>query len=173
MVAGVLSALVFERRRARRALGHGPERRAPAGPPDGHAGGDRLGEKRRADLLGERWAQLARHADEVRALEEVHLVPRTRPPEPGLAGAVAAWARGAPFGTVLEVAAGRRGRGGPGGLRAHRASQVADLAGQVALVAPDPATGGGRPTPPPAGCCATWWPPAAPRGIRHRRGAQT
>ncbi len=67
-------------------------------------------------------------------------MPRTRPPEPGLAGAVAAWARGAPFETVLEVAAVDVGEVAPGDF-VRTVRQVADLAGQVALVAPDPATG--------------------------------
>ncbi len=88
-------------------------------------------------------------------------MPRTRPPEPGLAGAVAAWARGAPFKTVLEVAAVDVGEVAPGDF-VRTVRQVADLADQVALVAPDPATRRRPPGPPPTCCCATWWPPARP-----------
>jgi len=137
VVAGVLSAFVFERRRARRVLGHG-EGRGSRPPRRKGSSGDRLGEKRRADLAS-RLALLTRHGEEVRALEEVHLVPRTRAPEPGLAGAVAAWARGAPFKTVLEVAATDVGEVAPGDF-VRTVRQVADLAEQTALVAPDPAT---------------------------------
>ena len=137
VVAGVLSAVVFERRRARRSVGHPPHH--PARPPRRKgSGGDRLGEKRRADLAG-RLGALAHHAEAVRAIEEVHLVPRTRQPEPGLAGAVAAWARGAPFKTVLEVAAADVGEVAPGDF-VRTVKQVADLAGQVATVSTDPAT---------------------------------
>jgi len=165
IIAGVLSSLVFERRRARRSLGHGgsrhpgrPGRVAGArhtraqsgGPPGGDArresprrarkgsGGDRLGERRRSDLA-ERLADLGLHADRLRALEEVNLVPRTRHPEPGLAGAVTAWARGASFGTVLEVASRDVGEIAPGDF-VRTVKQVADLTGQVAMVARDPAT---------------------------------
>ena len=165
VVAGVLSALVFERRRARRVLGHGPERGARPARRKG-TGGDRLGEKRRADLSA-RLAQLARHADEVRALEEVHLVPRTRPPEPGLAGAVAAWARGAPFKTVLEVAAVDVGEVAPGDF-VRTVRQVADLAGQVALVAPDPATGAAARAAAEPAAARRGGRRLAPGGIRHR-----
>ena len=91
-------------------------------------------------------------------------MPRTRQPEPGLAGAVAAWARGARFGTVLEVAARDVGEVAPGDF-VRTVKQLADLVGQVALVAPDPATGRRRPSRRRACCCATWWPPApAPTG---------
>ena len=143
LVAGVLSALVFERRRARRATAHPVRRgardhRMPAGRPGaGRRGGDRLGERRRAELA-ERLGVLERLADVVRALEEVHLVPRTRQPEPGLAGAVTAWARGAPFGLVLELAHHDVGEIAPGDF-VRTVKQLADLAGQVAAVAEDPA----------------------------------
>jgi ATP-dependent RNA helicase HelY len=136
VVAGVLSSLVFERRRARRVLGHGDRGGRP--PRRKGSGGDRLGEKRRADLTA-RLGLLTRHGEEIRALEEVHLVPRTRAPEPGLAGAVAAWSRGASFKTVLEVAAADVGEIAPGDF-VRTVRQVADLAEQLALVAPEPST---------------------------------
>lgn len=143
VLVGVLSALVFERRRARRPVGHQGRRgsrdhRLPAGRPGpGRKGGDRLGERRRAELA-ERLGLLERLADGVRALEEVHLVPRTRQPEPGLAGAMTAWARGAPFGVVLELAQHDVGEIAPGDF-VRTVKQLADLAGQVAAVAEDPA----------------------------------
>jgi superfamily II RNA helicase len=162
VVAGVLSSLVFERRRARRVAGaplHGRRRARDAGRSGttaqtpgaawkgarggarraGHArgGGDRLGQARRAELAT-RLAALDELAARIRAVEELHLVARTREPEHGLAPAVAAWARGASFGTVLEVAAHDVGEVSPGDF-VRTVKQLIDLAGQVAAVAPDPA----------------------------------
>ena len=130
VLAGVLSSLVFERRRARKAVGS-PQRK-----PKKLA--DRLGEKRRADL-DDRLARLADQSDRLRALEERHGVPRTRQPEAGLSGAVTSWARGASFGTALEVAARDVGEVAPGDF-VRTVKQLVDLVGQVSTVAPDPAT---------------------------------
>jgi superfamily II RNA helicase len=151
VLAGVLSSLVFERRRARRPLGgpiHGRRRTAREAVRDGahrerrgrggRSGGDRLGEGRRQELAG-RLATLDGLAERIRGVEEVHLVPRTRPPEHGLAGAVASWARGASFGAVLEVASRDVGEIAPGDF-VRTVKQLVDLAGQVATVATDPAT---------------------------------
>ena len=87
-------------------------------------------------------------------------MPRTRQPEPGLAGAVAAWARGAAFATVLEVAGRDVGRARPGRLRAH--GQAGGRPGRAGRpwwprTRPRPR----RPTR--RGTCwsATWWPPEA------------
>jgi len=66
-------------------------------------------------------------------------VPRTAQPEPGLATAVAAWARGASFGTTLEVAARDAGEMAPGDF-VRTVRQLADLVQQVGMVAPDPET---------------------------------
>ena len=172
VLAGVLSSLVFERRRARqpagaaagrRGHGHGPQGGRAAGR-DGRSGGaghggrqgppydppksprrgkgkgpgDRLGEGRRQEIA-ERLAELDVAADRIRAVEEVHLVPRTRQPEPGLAGAVASWSRGASLGTVLDVAARDVGEVAPGDF-VRTVKQLVDLVGQVATVAPDPVT---------------------------------
>ena len=76
-------------------------------------------------------------SERLRGIEEVHLVPRTRGIEPGLATAVAAWSRGAELGVVLEVAARVVGEVAPGDL-VRVLKQVADLAEQLARVAPDP-----------------------------------
>jgi len=141
VVAGVLSGLVFERRRVRTAPAAGPRgpRRfgAPPPPKPRGAGGDRLGEGRRRELAT-RSALLVEQADALRALEERYEVPRTAEPEPALATAVAAWARGATFGTALGVAQREAGELAPGDF-VRTARRLADLVGQVALVAPDPA----------------------------------
>ena len=154
ILAGVVSAFVFERRRARHVPGRGARSGAGQGPrrdrPPGRRGhrderrrskgngGDRLGERRRADL-GERLGHLEHLGERVRGLEEVHLVPRTRQPEGGLAGAVTSWARGASFATVLEVAARDAGEVAPGDF-VRTVKEVADLVGQVSMVSPDPGT---------------------------------
>jgi ATP-dependent RNA helicase HelY len=134
ILAGVLSAVIFEKRRARRVFG--PRARPGAGPRRKPAS-DRLGERRRAEL-SERLEHLALHHERIRALEEVHMVPRTAQPEPGLAGAVAAWARGASFGATLEVAARDAGEMAPGDF-VRTVRQLADLVHQVGMVARDPA----------------------------------
>jgi superfamily II RNA helicase len=135
IVAGVLSAVVFERRRVRKVFGHGRSRRGGGRPARRRGVGDRLGERRRAEL-SERLGRLAVHFERIRELEEVHVVPRTSQPEPGLATAVAAWARGASFGTTLEVAGGESGEMAPGDF-VRTVRQLADLVHQVGLVAPD------------------------------------
>jgi superfamily II RNA helicase len=145
VLAGVLSAFVFERRRARSAggtSGH-PDRRGRGGPPRRPAGtkrgrgeADRLGERRRLDLA-RRIGMLDHCAERIRGVEEARLVPRTRQPDGGLAGAVTSWARGASFATVLEVA-GRDGYEVAPGDFVRIVKEVADLVGQVATVAADP-----------------------------------
>jgi ATP-dependent RNA helicase HelY len=163
ILAGVLSTLVFERRRARRSFGgatatrRGGRRGATAGVPKGGGtgagagggagggrrathrgdGGDRIGDRRRRELV-ERLSVVDHLADQIRAVEEVHLVPRTRQPEHGLAGAICSWARGASLRTVLEVAAHDVGEVAPGDF-VRTVKQLVDLAGQVASVAADPA----------------------------------
>ena len=138
IVAGVVSSVVFEPRRARRLAGHRGTR--PPARRDRRRGAvaDRLGEKRLADL---RWRcdALALVAEHIRAAEEVHLVPRTRQPSSGLATAVVSWARGASFETALGVAARDVGDVAPGDF-VRTMKSVADLVQQVAHVATDPAT---------------------------------
>jgi ATP-dependent RNA helicase HelY len=133
VLAGVLSAVVFEPRRARRLPGQPAPRR---GKRRGQLQ-DRLGEKRTAELAG-RCQALNTMAERIRAVEEAHLVPRTRQPAPGLATAVASWARGASFSTALEVAARDVGELAPGDF-VRTMKSVADLAQQVSHTAPDAA----------------------------------
>jgi superfamily II RNA helicase len=131
VVAGVLSAVVFEPRRARRLPGqHGPRRGTPRRPLQ-----DRLGDKRRSDLAA-RCATLTILAERIRGIEEAHRVPRTRQPAPGLATAVASWARGASFSTALGVAARDVGELAPGDF-VRTMKSVADLAQQVSHTAVD------------------------------------
>ena len=145
VLAGVLSSLVFERRRAKKPIAHAPRRHRTDRRTEERkakkkkgAPGDRLGEQRRAELA-DRLGVLVTGAERIRGTEEVHLVPRTRSPEVGLAGAVTSWARGASFATVLEVAALDVGEMAPGDF-VRAIKQLADLVGQVAMITPNPAT---------------------------------
>ena len=148
VLAGVVSGVVFEPRRARRLAGHGghgghggPAARARGAVRRGRRKGplaDRLGEKRVAELEW-RGVALEQVAERIRAVEELHLVPRTRQPSSGLATAVASWARGASFETVLGVAARDVGDLAPGDF-VRTVKSVADLVQQVAHAATDPET---------------------------------
>ena len=119
------------RRRARRggrgALGRrlrappGPARPGPARAPRREKRRrplqDRLGDKRRggADVAwATPWCPWPSGSGPI---EEMHHVPRTRQPAPGLATSVASWARGASFATALGVAARDVGEMAPGRLR--------------------------------------------------------
>jgi len=140
VLAGVVSGVVFEPRRARRLAGHGgpgPRAAARRGRRKGPLA-DRLGEKRVAELE-RRGAALEQVAERIRAVEELHLVPRTRQPSSGLATAVSAWARGASFETALAVAARDVGDLAPGDF-VRTVKSVADLVQQVAHAATDPET---------------------------------
>jgi ATP-dependent RNA helicase HelY len=133
LVAGVLSCVVFEPRRARRlpGFGHGHRREKRRGKIQ-----DRLGDERTAELAG-RCAVIVGTAERLRAVEEAHLVPRTRQPAPGLATAVASWARGASFSTALAVAGRDVGELAPGDF-VRTMKSVADLAQQVSYTATNP-----------------------------------
>ena len=134
VLAGVLSAVVFEPRRARRLPGHVLRRGKRRG--QGHVQ-DRLGEKRTADLV-RRCDTIAVMAERIRSVEEAHAVPRTRQPAPGLATAVASWVRGTSFSTALGVAGRDAGDLAPGDF-VRTMKSVADLAQQVSHTAADAA----------------------------------
>ncbi len=131
ILAGVLSTVVFEPRRARRLPGqHGPRRDKKRGPLQ-----DRLGDKRRSEIAW-RGDAVSALAERIRLVEELRHVPRTRQPAPGLATAVASWARGASFSTALGVAARDVGELAPGDF-VRTMKSVADLAQQVSHTAVD------------------------------------
>ncbi len=129
--AGVLSAVVFEPRRARRLPGHHHGQRRGKRQ---HLQ-DRLGDKRTADLAW-RCEAVGTMAERIRGIEEAHLVPRSRQPAPGLSTAVASWARGAPLSTALAVASRDVGELAPGDF-VRTMKSVADLAQQVSHTAAD------------------------------------
>jgi ATP-dependent RNA helicase HelY len=142
VLAGVVSAVVFEPRRARRLAGSGSSnrghtnRRPPARKKSPLA--DRLGDKRAAELRI-RCQSLEEVAEHVREAEEHHLVPRTRQPSGGLSTAVTSWARGASFETALGVAARDIGELAPGDF-VRTMKSVADLVQQVAHASTNPDT---------------------------------
>jgi len=132
LIAGVLSAFVFEPRRARRAAqGHAPAskgRRAPVK--------DRLGQQRRA-VLDDRLGALSLLSARLSGIEEIHLVPHTKYPEPQAAASISAWARGASLSDALAIVARDAGEVAPGDF-VRIVRQVADLCEQVARLTDDP-----------------------------------
>ena len=82
-LAAVASALVYESRR--------DDQPVPV-PPSGEV----------ADAL----AALTRHWARLTEVEAAHGLPRTRPPDPGLAGGILAWAKGRPLAEALRAHAG-------------------------------------------------------------------
>ena len=146
VLAGVLSSVVFEPRRARRLPGHGHGHSpARSGPGRGHGRhGASAGPSSRTAWvtsgrleLSRRCEAVASMAERIRTVEEAHLVPRTRQVAPGLATAVASWVRGASFSTALAVAARDAGDLAPGDF-VRTMKSVADLAQQVSHTAEDP-----------------------------------
>jgi superfamily II RNA helicase len=135
LVAGVLSAFVFEPRRARRAGHPAQSRHATA---TRKTVSDRLGQRRRA-TLAERLGLLSSTSARLAGLEDVHLVNHTRVPEPQAASAIAAWSRGATLGDALAIASRDAGDVAPGDF-VRIVRQVADLCEQVARLATDPKT---------------------------------
>ncbi|HEV2428100.1 MAG TPA: DEAD/DEAH box helicase [Acidimicrobiales bacterium] len=125
-LAGVASALCYEAKRTRREgeSRAAVRRRRPTN--------DRLGPERRG-VLAERVAALSALSARVRAVEERHRVPHAREPDGRFATTIAAWARGAPLGAVLDVADAAVGPTSPGDF-VRQAKQVADLCEQLALL---------------------------------------
>jgi len=123
----------------RTAPGHGqraPRRfGSPPPPRPKGAGTDRLGEGRRREIAA-RGLLLVERGEALRLLEERFEVPRTAEPEPALSTSVASWARGASFGVALGVAHREAGELAPGDF-VRTVRRLADLVGQVGLVAPD------------------------------------
>jgi superfamily II RNA helicase len=134
VVAGVLSSVVFEPRRARRVPGHHGHHGHRSGKRRGTLQ-DRLGGARTLELT-RRCEAVHAMAEHIRGIEEALLVPRTRLPAPGLATAVASWVRGASFATALAVAARDVGELAPGDF-VRTMKSVADLAQQVSHTATD------------------------------------
>ena len=148
------SAFVFEPRRARR-VGHAGPRRVGRGARGRAPRTASASDAARSSPSAS--GALARLSATLGGLEDVHLVPHTRAPEPQAAAAVAAWARGAPLGDALAVVARDAGEVAPGDF-VRIVRQVADLCEQVARLAPDPGDRRAPPRRPRPPSCAAWWP---------------
>ena len=123
---GLLSSFVYEGRRGPRT----PPAVSKGGAKKRRALNDRLGPERRG-TLSERQGEISVIAASIREVEERYRVPHTREPDGRFATVLAAWARGAALGTVLDLADVEIGPTSPGDF-VRNAKQVADLCEQLA-----------------------------------------
>ncbi len=123
-IAAVLSVFVFEPKKAKRS---GPHRSTPAAKK--RVRNDRLGEQRRSDING-RVGGIFGIAAYIQQVEENHHVRHVKDLDAGFASTIAAWVRGAPLATVLEIAEAETGQFSAGDF-VRNAKQVADLCEQV------------------------------------------
>jgi superfamily II RNA helicase len=125
-LAGVLSCFVYESKRAARAVNAAKQvttkkRRSL---------NDRLGQERRGNI-SERLSEISIIAATIREVEDRFTVPHAKEPDGKFATTIAAWARGASLGTVLDLADVEIGQTSPGDF-VRNAKQVADLCEQMA-----------------------------------------
>lgn len=139
-LAGLLSCFVYESKRAARQISAAKQ----VSTKKKRSLNDRLGQERRANIA-ERMADIGIISARIREVETRHRVPHAREPDARFANVIAAWARGASLGTVLDLADVEIGQTSPGDF-VRNAKQVADLceqlgrmthAGNVASVALD------------------------------------
>ena len=124
VVAAILSAFVFEMRRTKKS---GPHRTTPRRRQQTR--NDRLGDNRRTNIR-DRLASLRSTTARVFETEHLYGVPHARDPDGGFATTIAAWVRGAPLATVLEISEVESGMLSPGDF-VRMAKQVADLCEQI------------------------------------------
>ena len=91
---------------------------------------DRLGQVRRVDIA-ERTHEIRILAATISEVEDRYGVPHAKEPDAKFATTIAAWARGASLGTVLDVADVEVGQTSPGDF-VRNAKQVANLCEQLA-----------------------------------------
>ena len=125
-LAGLLSSFVFESKRTTRASNAAKQvttkkRRSI---------NDRLGQERRLNL-SERLAEITLRNLAITEVEARYKVPHAKDPDGKFATTIAAWARGASLGTVLDLADVEIGQTSPGDF-VRNAKQVADLCEQLA-----------------------------------------
>jgi ATP-dependent RNA helicase HelY len=125
-LAGLLSCFVFESKRAGRPANASRQvttkkRRTL---------NDRLGQQRRGNL-SDRLAEITVTAAAIQEIEGRFKVPSAKEPDGKFATTIAAWARGASLGTVLDLADVEIGQTSPGDF-VRNAKQVADLCEQLA-----------------------------------------
>ena len=124
-LAGLLSCFVFESKRSSRVLNAAKQvttkkRRAL---------NDRLGHDRRGNL-NDRLNDIVAIDATIREVESRLFVPHAKEPDGKFATTIAAWARGASLGTVLDLADVEIGQTSPGDF-VRNAKQVADLCEQL------------------------------------------
>jgi ATP-dependent RNA helicase HelY len=124
-LAGLLSCFVFESKRAART----PHAAKQVTTKKKRSINDRLGQERRGSL-SERIAEISITAVTIRETEDRFKVPHAKEPDGKFATTIAAWARGASLGTVLDLADVEIGQTSPGDF-VRNAKQVADLCEQL------------------------------------------
>ena len=125
-LAGLLSCFVYESKRALRA----PNVAKHVTLKKKRSLNDRLGQVRRGNI-SERLSEITRTALSIREVEGRFSVPGAKEPDGKFATTIAAWARGASLGTVLDLADVEVGQTSPGDF-VRNAKQVADLCEQLA-----------------------------------------
>ena len=125
-LAGVLSCFVFESKRAART--HSAAKQVTT--KKKRSLNDRLGPERRGNM-SERLIEISVTAATIREVEDRFKVPHAKDPDGKFATIIAAWARGASLGTVLDLADVEIGQTSPGDF-VRNAKQVADLCEQLA-----------------------------------------
>jgi ATP-dependent RNA helicase HelY len=124
-LAGLLSCFVFESKRASRV----PNAAKQVTTKKKRSLNDRLGHVRRGNL-NDRLNDISATAVTIREIESRFLVPHAKEPDGKFATTIAAWARGASLGTVLDLADVEIGQTSPGDF-VRNAKQVADLCEQL------------------------------------------
>jgi superfamily II RNA helicase len=124
-LAGLLSCFVFESKRASRTLNAAKQVTTKKK----RSLNDRLGQERRGNIA-ERIGEIRVTAATIREVEDRFTVPHAKEPDGKFATTIAAWARGASLGTVLDVADVEIGQTSPGDF-VRNAKQVADLCEQL------------------------------------------
>ncbi len=129
-LAGLLSCFVYESKRSTRA-DHAARHVSAKKKRVAH---DRLGYERRLSIA-ERLAEITVLSATIREVEERHQVPHFKEPDGHFCTVIAAWARGANLGTVLDLADAEIGQTSPGDF-VRNAKQVADLCEQLGRLRP-------------------------------------
>ena len=125
-LAGLLSCFVYESKRAART--NNASRQVTT--KKKRSLNDRLGHERRANI-SERMVEIDVIGATIREVEHRFKVPFAKEPDGKFATTIAAWARGANLGTVLDLADVEVGQTSPGDF-VRNAKQVADLCEQLA-----------------------------------------
>ncbi len=125
-LAGLLSCFVYESKRASRA----PNVARQVTTKKKRTLNDRLGHERRGSMT-ERLSEITVIGATIREIEGRFVVPSAKEPDGKFATTIAAWARGASLGTVLDLADVEVGQTSPGDF-VRNAKQVADLCEQLA-----------------------------------------